>query len=391
MRRLGAINMMSVGIFGAAVVLFVYLILIRPTLPGNQVGQDQVTATVDVATVEATAAPTDVPTITAMPTQTALAASERIAFVSTRDGDESLEIYTMNPDGSDVERLTYTQKYNLPMEWSDDGEMLMYISGLEEHLCVSLIGQHGGSPIELYELTDFDAFFYDIDAALGSRKVAYVNENYELYLASPDMPSVLISDTVLASEGWNLVLSEDGRALAFVDGHYQLQVVYLDNVAEVRSVSHDAFSIMGTPAWSPDGALIAFSGQPADSEDMYLYVGAPRENTTFRQVTFEHMYIHQVSWSPDGKYLAFYADDEDGTTGLYVVRPDGSDLRRIATLTDPLSMSWSPDSRFIAVDTVLEAVADYYNIQVVAVDGSGTITLTEEEHDNALPIWSPRP
>src|SRR6476660_8591990 len=53
-------------------------------------------------------------------------ASSEIAFSSNRSGDT--EIYTMNPDGTGVRRLTHSPKYDAPAAWSPDGRKLLFYS-----------------------------------------------------------------------------------------------------------------------------------------------------------------------------------------------------------------------------------------------------------------------
>ena len=70
-----------------------------------------------LARATATAAP---------PTPTPVAPQERIAFVSTRDGND--EIYAMNPDGSSVTRLTNHPARDWQPVWSPDGRRIAFVS-----------------------------------------------------------------------------------------------------------------------------------------------------------------------------------------------------------------------------------------------------------------------
>jgi Tol biopolymer transport system component len=65
--------------------------------------------------------------------------------------------------------------------------------------------------------------------------------------------------------------------------------------------------------------------------------------------------------------------------GLYVMRPDGSDVVRVATGTRVFS--WSPDGRSIAVD-------QGGTLRVVAADGSTGRTLTAAGTGIYSPVWS---
>lgn len=50
----------------------------------------------------------------------------KIAFVSYRDGNA--EIYTMNPDGSDQQRLTEDPASDTEPAWSADGKKIAFVS-----------------------------------------------------------------------------------------------------------------------------------------------------------------------------------------------------------------------------------------------------------------------
>lgn len=80
-------------------------------------------------------------------------------------------------------------------------------------------------------------------------------------------------------------------------------------------------------------------------------------------------------FSPDGTHVAFIRDVGDATVkpvDIYVVQDDGSDLRKITPepLRDVASISWTPDSRGIAVVSSLDAATSKLDVYDSAGTGS---------------------
>jgi Tol biopolymer transport system component len=86
-------------------------------------------------------------------------------------------------------------------------------------------------------------------------------------------------------------------------------------------------------------------------------------------------------WSPDGRFIAFASTREDGSTGIYVVRPDGRGLRRLFSGTAS-QVDWSPDGRriaFVGVD----------GIYVMRSDGRRRPMRILRGREFSLPAWTP--
>lgn len=82
-------------------------------------------------------------------------------------------------------------------------------------------------------------------------------------------------------------------------------------------------------AWSPDGKYAAFSyssnlnGTPTQ---LWLF---DAEAKTWRALA-EFPYIDPPFWSPDGSWIAFRTQNGMGGEDVFVIRPDGSELKNIA-------------------------------------------------------------
>ena len=85
--------------------------------------------------------------------------------------------------------------------------------------------------------------------------------------------------------------------------------------------------------------------------------------------------------------LLAFVSDREGTDAVFVMRPDGSEVRRLTGDLPPTSHpSWSPDGQRIAFNAGTPSVSDIY---VINSDGSGLTKLTNQSAGNFYPSWSP--
>jgi Tol biopolymer transport system component len=100
-----------------------------------------------------------------------------------------------------------------------------------------------------------------------------------------------------------------------------------------------ARDVIGRPAWSPDGASIAFQRD----EGIFVATG-PGSQTRVASIANPG----QPAWSPDGSSIAYTAGN-----ALYVVPADrATEPRRLASnLLNPGPPSWSPDGTEVAVSS----------------------------------------
>jgi dipeptidyl aminopeptidase/acylaminoacyl peptidase len=85
---------------------------------------------------------------------------------------------------------------------------------------------------------------------------------------------------------------------------------------------------------------------------LHLFTARP-DGSERTQLTFDGAYNVRQAWSPDGEWIAFVrTDDYNGPGDAWVVRPDGTDTRRVFenVYGDGFShLAWRPDSKWLAV------------------------------------------
>jgi Tol biopolymer transport system component len=105
------------------------------------------------------------------------------------------------------------------------------------------------------------------------------------------------------------------------------------------------------PSFSPDGKQIAFSWDGEKGGNFSIYVKLLGENDALRLTNATDSDICPA-WAPDGKRIAFLRAGPNG--GIFTVSALGGTERKLtATTTDPeySQMSWSPDGKWLAISS----------------------------------------
>ncbi len=141
------------------------------------------------------------------------------------------------------------------------------------------------------------------------------------------------------------------------------------------------------PAWSPNGARLAFERSVSDGSDIYT---AWADGSDTVNLTRHFSLNLQAAWSPDGSRIAFWSNRALGG-GIYVMNANGSNVTLLrgavednSDLYSPNHPTWSPDGTRFAFDQAC-------NVHVISADGSGLLTLTSSAAGQCsyAPAWSP--
>jgi Tol biopolymer transport system component len=187
--------------------------------------------------------------------------------------------------------------------------------------------------------------------------------------------------------------SPDGRLVYFaiVGGRSQLLVAQIGGegtrpAGPVAAISSDSMGKNGNPAWSPNGSTIAF-------EDASGIALVSPDGTALRKLKFPD-YVYGPAWSPDGSKLAVA-----GRFSNYVINADGTGLTRLpgrvcSKVWPGFSqrLSWSPDGSMIAYSagTGPASCTKLSGIYVEKLDGSAAARIASSPMTQySRPLWRP--
>ncbi|MFP4165390.1 MAG: hypothetical protein ACLFQB_04180 [Chitinispirillaceae bacterium] len=142
------------------------------------------------------------------------------------------------------------------------------------------------------------------------------------------------------------------------------------------------YGIETSPSWSPNGYQIAYTSDRSGSPQIYVM---DADGANQQRVTFESKYCDSPAWSPKGDKIAYAAMRDGYKFDIWTVTPDGEEAFQVTDISGKCEYpTWSPDGSLIAFTRTIGGRSDLY---VVKPDGSHLKRVTTTG-DVAMPDWS---
>ncbi len=235
--------------------------------------------------------------------------------------------------------------------------------------------------------------FYPAPAPDGKSVVysAYRQDNdYEIYEISLDGSLTRLTDhlgILTAPE-----ISPDGRQIVFTYSTPDTSATSIWVMQRDGSHPHAVFGPPNgsgwDPTWSPDGAKILFASDKDGSNQLYTI---HLDGSGLTKITNLPKIRGRSDWSPDGQHIVTYAGGP-WHRELYIMNADGSNLHQLSPSGgDSQGPSFSPDGRWVA----FTAYFDHYGedngceIYIIRIDGSDLRRLTNNDYCDFQPRWGP--
>jgi Tol biopolymer transport system component len=342
----------------------------------------------------------------------------KIAFDRTRVKSSSsfqailTDIYVMNSDGSQEEKLTHTGLCHRP-NWSPDGSQMLFMClndnselatlpvGDEPDQDIGVTDSTGQNPrllkpgIRIFGETSW----LPDGKTISFGSVRYGNLGHKMSVSD----RIIYTMTVDGAEPPHRLLegvseadwSPDGRNLAYVSyrNNKKNPAIYVANAD--GSAAHlltdpkiRAYSL----SWSPDSRRIAYAWWHGNRRSIGL---TDLQGGQFEEITPRKLDAFGPKWSPDGKRIAFSASRSERTQ-VFLINADRTGLRQLSNEKekDCEHPSWSPDGSQIVFDCHSDIFYGplLMNIPLIllgptlTVPPKAQIYLTNVNAPNAVPI-----
>ena len=174
-------------------------------------------------------------------------------------------------------------------------------------------------------------------------------------------------------------VSPDGTTIALEgfgqDGHPGLDGIYTVRASDGGGLTQLVEGPVSPPRYSPDGTRLSFFDtkegvSPSGSGALFVMRA---DGTDLRRITPWGFAFDDHAWSPDGAWIVFQRPYGQ----IYLVHPDGSGLHRVPIRLPAgaggLNPSWSPDGGWIVFSLQRDERAEIY---LVHPDGTGLRRVT---------------
>ncbi|MGO9469221.1 MAG: S41 family peptidase [Isosphaeraceae bacterium] len=257
-----------------------------------------------------------------------------IYFVSDREGKGQTNIWRVGESGGAAEQVTRFESGDVRFPGiSSDGKTIVFEHDFGIWKLDLPSRQSKPIPLEiaaetqqtLTEFREFSSTLDDYDLAPDGKRIV-ITTHGEIFTVPTDLGD-LRQLTDGAARDLDVRYSPDGKSIAFVSdqsGREEIHVIDADGAGPVRKVT-DQDTLKTSLVWSPDSKSIAF----LTSDRKLFTIGVDGKNQK-ELASSSFGGIASPAWSPDGKLIAYSKMDVSRQSDVYLIPSQGGEEKKIS-------------------------------------------------------------
>jgi dipeptidyl aminopeptidase/acylaminoacyl peptidase len=312
-----------------------------------------------------------------------------VSTIDAKEDKSSTHIWMVGYDGRNDRQITFSNDSEGAPRWSPDGKYLSFTSARSSGKPgvrgsqIWLLDRSGG---EAYQLTEFKGRLQGYEWSPDSKRIAVLIGDPD-----PDAPDPTATPTPgtppkppkpIVIDRYHYKQDVQGYLLSGRHTYVYIYDIASKKLDRLTKSKWDESSI----SWSPDGKRIAFMSNHADDPDRdpaaQLYVADATAGATEKLLTTPDNRASRTrpEWSPDGKWIAFLEGDEKkfgayGQEHLLIVASDGSAPPARVAASEALDRSvsnprWGDDSK--AIFAIVTDDTYVYGMRFPSAGGNAT-------------------
>jgi TolB protein len=220
-----------------------------------------------------------------------------LVFFSNRGAN--YDIWSMETNGQNIQRLTTDENMDLFPTWGPDGQKVAFVSDRSGEIAVWTMGKDGGHQQQITA-----GGFGDLSPAWSpdGTRLAFIRR----------------VRTAGSTEEYKIRTALETALDRFLDlpGRTHISHIWMKDFStgQLRQLTVDDAED-GRPVWSPDGKRMLFTSNRNGNRDLYLM---EMDSGVLHRLTSHPADDRYPSWSPDGTQIAF-ASNRSGSPDIWVM------------------------------------------------------------------------
>lgn len=247
------------------------------------------------------------------------------------------DVWLRDPTGHVRDLTIYHRDFDGEASWSPDGKKILFSSGRDSGVGqVFVMNADGSQPTRLTSgANGNDGPAWSFDGA----RIAFVSVgNLWIMNADGSQPVQVTQGGTDRTPAW----SPDGRMLAFSSARGTHQDIWVLNLLDSSLTNLTKGSGLGgnnSPDWSPDGKKIVYFSDHTSYLEIYTMNADGTGQVQLTDLRHAAMF---PKWTPDGASILFSAGDCSCLKDVYIMNPDGSNQRIVSNTQGAQQVSMRP-------------------------------------------------